>query len=175
MCKSYDNPLKLFCSTVMYVCHSEATACSLSAMPAKPACLFDEVCFVCPSCRLSLLGDHATQILFLIADLVTHVYGNCLQAAICCAQDIYLAAFGIRQILLAVLLFLFTNVPNSIICKITPGPKHLCPRYACPQLRRAGFWHKCNLAEGRQEVNVMLATVLRANQAIHPTTGLLNC
>jgi len=108
MCKSYDILSKLFCSTVMYVCHSEASTCSLPAM----ASMFARSMFCVPFMQSLLCMVMQPRFFLLIADLVTLIDEDCLQTAVRCAQDVCLAAFGIRQILLAVLLVLFMHVPN---------------------------------------------------------------
>lgn len=113
MCKSYDILSKLFCSTVMYVCHSEASTCSLSAMASMFArSMFARSMFCVPFMQSLWCMVMQPRFFLLIADLVTLIDEDCLQTAVRCAQDVCLAVFGIRQILLAVLLVLFMHVPN---------------------------------------------------------------
>jgi len=101
---------------------------------------------------------------------VTHIYRNCLQVAIHRAQDIRVAAFGIRQILLAVLLFFFMHMPNSIYLHDQTEAHSHCPRQACPQLLHAGIWQTHSTFVKQQKGNGLLAAICKVKQAIHPTT-----
>ena len=101
---------------------------------------------------------------------MTHIYRNCLRVAIHRAQDICVAAFGIRQILLAVLLFFFMHVPKSIYLQDQTEAHPHCSGQACPQLLHAGIWQTHSTFVKQQKGSGLLATICKVKQTIHPTT-----